>query len=47
MPDRALAEALTARGEALRDRALTADARHDGLRHGFDYTIAAEPILTR
>lgn len=44
MPDRALAAALRAQGEALRARALTAAARLDGLRHGFDYVIAAEPV---
>lgn len=44
MPDRVLAMALRDRGEAIRERALTADSRLDGLRHGFDYTIAAEPV---
>lgn len=44
MPDRALAAALRMQGEALRERALIADARLDGLRHGFDYVIAAEPV---
>jgi len=43
MPDRVLAAALEAQGEGLRERALATDARLDGLRHGFDYTIAAEP----
>jgi hypothetical protein len=46
MPDRALAAALQAQGEAIRERALAADARLDGLRHGFDYTIVAEPVLS-
>lgn len=41
--DPALASALTAQGEALRARALTFAEQHDGLRHGFDYVIAAEP----
>ncbi|HEY0621898.1 hypothetical protein [Sphingomonas sp.] len=44
MPDRVLAAALRTQGEGIRDRALTAVARLDGLRHGFDYTIAAEPL---
>lgn len=44
MPDRVLASALQAQGEHIRERALTADARLDGLRHGFDYVIAAEPV---
>lgn len=43
MPDRVLATALLAQGAAIRERALAADSRLDGLRHGFDYTIAAEP----
>ncbi len=47
MPDRVLAAALQAQGEGIRERALLADARLDGLHHGFDYTIAAEPILSR
>lgn len=46
MPDRTLAAALLAQGEAIRERALATDARLDGLHHGFDYTIAAEPILS-
>lgn len=41
--DRALAEALHARGESLRAQALELVEREDGLRHGFDYVIAAEP----
>lgn len=44
MPDRTLAAALETQGERLRERALAVDARLDGLHHGFDYTIAAEPI---
>lgn len=44
MPDRVLAAALLARGEAIRERALVVTARDDGLRHGFDYVIAAEPV---
>jgi hypothetical protein len=42
--DGTLAEALTSRGEALRERALALVASEDGIRHGFDYVIAAEPI---
>lgn len=38
-----LAAALRARGEALREEALALVAREDGLRHGFDYVIAADP----
>lgn len=41
--DRGLANALGARGEALRAEALAHVAREDGLRHGFDYVLAAEP----
>lgn len=41
--DPALAAALSAQGEALRTRALTFAAREDGIRHGFDYVIAADP----
>lgn len=44
MRERGLAAALQARGEMLRDRALEVAARDDGLRHGFDYVIAAEPV---
>ncbi len=40
--DRSLAAALHARGEALRHDALAIIAREGGLRHGFDYVIAAE-----
>lgn len=43
LEDRALAQALHARGEDLRARALALVERDDGLRHGFDYVIAAEP----
>ncbi|MDR7154809.1 hypothetical protein J2W40_001624 [Sphingobium xenophagum] len=42
LDDRALAAALHAHGEALREEALTFIAREGGLRHGFDYVIAAE-----
>ena len=41
--DHGLAYALAARGEALRAEALAHVAREDGLRHGFDYILAAEP----
>ena len=41
--DRGLADALAKRGEALRAEALAYVAREDGLRHGFDYVLAAEP----
>lgn len=41
--DRGLAAALAARGEALRAEALAHVASADGLRHGFDYVLAAEP----
>lgn len=40
--DRTLAAALHARGEALRERALALIEREGGLRHGYDYVIAAE-----
>lgn len=40
--NRSLAAALHARGEALRQDALAIIAREGGLRHGFDYVIAAE-----
>jgi hypothetical protein len=40
--DRNLARALVAHGEALRRRALDYVEAHDGLRHGFDYVIAAD-----
>ncbi len=42
--DRGLAGALAARGEALRAEALAHVVREDGLRHGFDYVLAAEPV---
>ena len=41
--DRGLAGALAARGEALRAEALAHVASANGLRHGFDYVLAAEP----
>lgn len=41
--DGTLAEALTSRGEALRQHALALVAAERGIRHGFDYLIAAEP----
>lgn len=44
MRERGLAAALHAKGEMLRVRAVDAVVRHDGLRHGFDYVIAAEPV---
>lgn len=43
LADRSLADALAARGEALRSQALAHIARANGLRHGFDYILAAEP----
>lgn len=43
LADRPLADALTARGEELRRRALDHIAREGGLRHGHDYVLAAEP----
>lgn len=43
MQDRALAEALIARGETLRARALAYLDRHQVIRHGSSYVIAAEP----
>lgn len=43
LADRSLAEALTARGEDLRARALDHIAREGGLRDGHDYVLAAEP----
>lgn len=45
LQDRALAEALTRRGEALRQEALAMIAAEGGLRHGHDYVIAAEPAV--
>ncbi|MFC3076627.1 class I SAM-dependent methyltransferase [Phenylobacterium terrae] len=42
LPDPALAEALRARGEALRRAGLAAVAAKDGIRHGCDYVIVAE-----
>lgn len=43
LEDRVLADAMTARGESLRTRALAMVEAEDGLRHGHDYVIAAEP----
>lgn len=43
LEDRALARSLTGHGERLRQEALAFVAREGGLRHGFDYVIAAEP----
>jgi hypothetical protein len=43
LKDRALGDALLARGEALRARALAYLDRHGSLQHGFSYVIAAEP----
>lgn len=45
LADRALAKALTARGEELRARALDHIAREGSLRHGHDYVLAAESLL--
>lgn len=42
--DHGLAAALAARGEALRAEALALVERANGLRHGFDYILAAEPL---
>lgn len=42
--DRSLAAALAARGEALRTEALAHAESANGLRHGFDYVLAAEPV---
>ena len=42
--DRDLSTALEMRGEALRAEALAHVAREGGLRHGFDYVLAAEPV---
>ena len=44
LADRGLAEALVARGEALRAEALAHVESANGLRHGFDYVLAAEPV---
>ena len=44
MPDQALGQALIARGEALRKRALAHLAKHGALEHGFSYVIAADPV---
>jgi hypothetical protein len=43
LADRDLARALGAHGDALRRRALDYVKAHGGLRHGFDYVIAADP----
>lgn len=40
LPDRNLAQALHARGETLRQRALLLVEREDELRHGFDYPLS-------
>lgn len=42
--DRALAEALIRHGEAIRQHALAMVGSEGGMRHGFDYVIAAEPV---
>lgn len=44
LEDRSSAEALAARGELLRKRALAEIDAQGCLRHGFDYLIAAEPV---
>jgi hypothetical protein len=43
LADRALAVALQERGEHIRERALAMIAADGGLKHGFDYILAAEP----
>lgn len=43
LADRALADALAARGERIRAAALDAVARGDGIAHGHDYVIVGEP----
>jgi hypothetical protein len=43
LTDRPLAAALAAKAEAIRDQALEMVAGADGIRHGFDYVLAAEP----
>lgn len=43
LEDRTLADAMTARGEALRMSGLAMVEAEGGLRHGHDYVIAAEP----
>ncbi|MFN3944959.1 MAG: class I SAM-dependent methyltransferase [Allosphingosinicella sp.] len=42
--NRGLAGALRSHGEELRGRALAFVEAHGGLRHGFDYVIAADPM---
>lgn len=43
MADRALANALEAKGERLREAALALIAAEGGLAHGYDYVLVAEP----
>jgi hypothetical protein len=43
LKDRALADALSAHAEELRGRALAFVERENGIAHGFDYVVAAEP----
>jgi hypothetical protein len=43
LTDSSLAEALAAKGEVIREHALQMVAGEGGIRHGFDYVIAAEP----
>lgn len=43
LPDQALAAAMTARLEALREEALQLCRQEGGLRHGYDYVLACEP----
>ncbi len=43
MADRALADALKAKGETLREAALALIAAEGALAHGYDYVLAAEP----
>jgi hypothetical protein len=44
MPDQALARALIANGDALRERALEHIEQHGALDHGFAHVIAANPV---
>jgi len=44
LSDTALAESLANRVEALREQALALLQAENGLRHGYDYVIAAEPV---
>lgn len=44
LDDHALADALRARGERLRQAALALVQVEGGIRHGYDYVIAAQPV---